>query len=301
MTRIAHIVAATDFSSHAERAVRRGALIARRLKTDLHLIHVANPMVMFQGDELSFGAHSHYQHTYLEPSKQQLEALAETLRAEYGIAVQTALPVGRPHTEIACCAAIKPGSMIVVGTRGEGGLLNLLLGSTASRLLRVASCPVLVVRNEALTEYRQVIAAVDFSSGASSVPLLAHCIAPDAQVEVLHVLDLLQEARMRQVGFDDASIAQYQKDAHTSAEAKFQQILPDVKADYITTRLVTGYPPEKICERAAELTADLIVLGRQGRNGLEDWLLGSVSKDVVSAAPCDVLLNMNGIPGSGNH
>lgn len=294
MTRIAHIVAATDFSSHAERAVRRGALIARRLKTDLHLVHVASPMVMFQGDELSFGAHSHYQHAYLEPGKQQLEALATTLRAEYGIAVQTAMPVGRPHTEVACYAAIKPGSMIVVGTRGEGGLLNLLLGSTASRLLRVASCPVLVVRNEGLSEYRQVLTAVDFSSGASLVPLLAQCIAPDAQIEVLHVLDLLQEERMRQVGFDDASIAQYQKDAHANAEARFQQILPVDNTDRMATRLMTGYPPEKICERAVNLPADLIVLGRHGRNGLEDWLLGSVSKDVVSAAPCDVLLNMNG-------
>jgi nucleotide-binding universal stress UspA family protein len=292
MARISHIIAATDFSTHAERAVRRGAMIARRLKTDLYLIHVASPMVMFQGDELSFGAHSHYQHAYLEPSRQQLEALADSMGKEYGITVQIALPVGRPHTEIASCAATKPGSMIVVGTRGEGGLLNLLLGSTASRLLRVASCPVLVVRNAVLTEYRQVIAAVDFSIGAADLPLLAHCIAPDAKIEILHVLDLLQEARMRQVGFDADSINQYQKDAYTGAEARLMQMLP--AENYATTCLVTGYPSEKICDRADELAADLVVVDRHGRSGLEDWLLGSVSKDVVSAASCDVLLSISG-------
>ncbi|OZA29397.1 MAG: hypothetical protein B7X91_02080 [Hydrogenophilales bacterium 17-64-11] len=33
-----------------------------------------------------------------------------------------------------------------------------------------------------------------------------------------------------------------------------------------------------------------MVLGRQGAGGLEEWLLGSVSKDVAQAADCDVLL-----------
>ena len=53
---------------------------------------------------------------------------------------------------------------------------------------------------------------------------------------------------------------------------------------------LTGYPPEEICARAVTLGANLIVLGRQGKSDLEEFLLGTVSKDVASAADCDVLL-----------
>jgi nucleotide-binding universal stress UspA family protein len=51
------------------------------------------------------------------------------------------------------------------------------------------------------------------------------------------------------------------------------------------------FPPAAICQCIVDSHADLVVLGRHGHGGgLQDWLLGSVSKDVALAADCDVLL-----------
>jgi nucleotide-binding universal stress UspA family protein len=58
----------------------------------------------------------------------------------------------------------------------------------------------------------------------------------------------------------------------------------------VESHIESGYPSSRILESAADWHAELIVLGRQGRGGLEDFLLGSVSKDVAQAADCDVLL-----------
>jgi nucleotide-binding universal stress UspA family protein len=50
-----------------------------------------------------------------------------------------------------------------------------------------------------------------------------------------------------------------------------------------------GNPGRIICELARELEIDLIVLGRRGRSGVQELLLGSVSNYVNHHAPCSVL------------
>jgi nucleotide-binding universal stress UspA family protein len=56
----------------------------------------------------------------------------------------------------------------------------------------------------------------------------------------------------------------------------------------MSTRIVTGHAAEEIIREATEQKADLIVMGRRGGSRIERWLLGSVSKRVLSYAPCSV-------------
>ena len=51
-----------------------------------------------------------------------------------------------------------------------------------------------------------------------------------------------------------------------------------------------GNPGYQVCDRARDWQADLIVVGRHGRTGLTELLLGSVSNHVVHHAPCSVLV-----------
>ncbi|NOT67518.1 MAG: universal stress protein [Methylophilaceae bacterium] len=297
MHHISHIIATTDFSTAAERAVQRAALIAQQLGAKLHLLHVVHPLDMYPGPELSFDAQLYYREQILqEVNKNQTETLAASLRVQYGIPVKAITRIGRAHTEIACYAASHAGSLIVAGARGENTLLDLLLGSTATRLLHVADCPVLIVKNREAASYKQVIAAVDFSSGSADVPALARTVAPNADIEVLHIFDAKLEAHRNKAGMSEALQQKQRDSAQAQMEKQMDAILAEsisaapVASARMTGQILVGYPSASICERAKVLQADLIVIGRHSKSGLEDWLLGSVSKGVISAAKCDALL-----------
>ncbi len=51
-----------------------------------------------------------------------------------------------------------------------------------------------------------------------------------------------------------------------------------------------GDPGHQVCNLAQNWQADLIVVGRHGRTGLKEFLLGSVSNHIVHHAPCSVLV-----------
>lgn len=57
-----------------------------------------------------------------------------------------------------------------------------------------------------------------------------------------------------------------------------------------------GSPGREICHQAQQWRADLIIVGRRGRSGVIEALLGSVSNDVIHHAPCSVLVVQGVIP-----
>src|SRR5688572_20920410 len=71
-----------------------------------------------------------------------------------------------------------------------------------------------------------------------------------------------------------------------TGEARARLLSRHVEARYHETR---GEPADQLVEKATELGADLVVVGRRNRNPLRA-LLGSVSSRVVRRAPCDVLV-----------
>jgi nucleotide-binding universal stress UspA family protein len=63
--------------------------------------------------------------------------------------------------------------------------------------------------------------------------------------------------------------------------------LDGINADFVLTH---GAPGRSICAFAKEWQADLIVTGSQGKSGLSELLLGSVSNYITHHAPCNVLI-----------
>jgi nucleotide-binding universal stress UspA family protein len=94
-----------------------------------------------------------------------MERLAEEasrLRGE-GIDVRPMLREGYPPDEIVGAATTLPADLVVMGSRGHGGVKHLLLGSTAARVVQRAHTPVLVVSRhaqQALEEMRGALAIV---------------------------------------------------------------------------------------------------------------------------------------------
>ncbi len=82
-------------------------------------------------------------------AEKTLEARATELH-QRGIKASWRVRVGQPFEEIVKAADEERFDMIVLGTHGRGGLDRLLLGSVADRVIRVARCPVLTVRERKL-------------------------------------------------------------------------------------------------------------------------------------------------------
>jgi nucleotide-binding universal stress UspA family protein len=55
-------------------------------------------------------------------------------------------------------------------------------------------------------------------------------------------------------------------------------------------KIAVGHVAEQIIRAATQEAADMIVMGHRGKSLVERWLLGSVSKRVISYAPCSVLI-----------
>ena len=293
MQKIQHIVAATDFSSPANAATARAALLAKESNAELHLIHVVHPLDLYVGSELSYDFQMHYQQVQQQSIKTQLESLAKQLREQFSISVHASNRIGRAYTEIANYAASVNADLIVAGAHGENSLLAKLIGSTALRLLKLAKCPVMIVKNAHLPmqPYQQVVAAVDLSPGSSEVPALATTVAPGANIELLLIFDSNQEAHLHKAGIDQALLTEYREKALKQAENRLDDMLSAQNNLKMTRQILSGYPPEVICAHAKSQQADLIVIGKHNKKHLEEWLIGSVSKGVAYAAHCDVLLN----------
>jgi nucleotide-binding universal stress UspA family protein len=68
-------------------------------------------------------------------------------RAPRGVAVRGVVRVGVPAEEIVRAAEAEGAAMIVMGTHGRGGVQRLMVGSVVDRVLRTATCPLLLVRD----------------------------------------------------------------------------------------------------------------------------------------------------------
>jgi nucleotide-binding universal stress UspA family protein len=105
-------------------------------------------------------------------------------------------------------------------------------------------------------------------------------------------LTVLHAVQPRFSSFDRAAeIAQAKKSARRGALALFARVRQRVGTDVsLTTEVVTGDPVDAISRRAAELAADLIVVGSNQRGALDRLLVGSVSEGIMRRAETPVLV-----------
>ena len=149
MQHFKRILVPVDFSTHSEAAVRLAADLARRYEGALDLVHVFEPIAYPLPDG------------YVLFTPLQLNELVAQLEKQLASMKTMALAAGAPQVEThvrqgACatdiCDFAKDSAfdLIVMGTHGRSGLSHLLLGSVAERVLRMAPCPVLTVKADAV-------------------------------------------------------------------------------------------------------------------------------------------------------
>ena len=138
----------------------------------------------------------------------------------------------------------------------------------------------------------KILIAIDGSdfSQAALKSLLARPWPPNTEVKVMHVVEPPSLLIGREMGGYDPEIEIVWKALREQAKdlvEKAAEKLRGVKFN-VSTELVEGDPKSQIIDTANEWRADMIVLGSHGRTGLNRFLMGSVSQDVVRHAHCSV-------------
>lgn len=142
------IVVGTDFSVCAARAIAFAASLATSQGSRVHLVHVLSEPV----PALDVAGALPYLDTrtrqeWEEVSRKHLEREAKALEKR-GVPATSELLWGRPSDALVEAAERQKASLLVVGTHGRSAFEKFLIGSTAERVVRRASVPVLTVREK---------------------------------------------------------------------------------------------------------------------------------------------------------
>ena len=151
------ILLATDGSSEAELATRTAVDLAQKTGSELHVIHVldvaqiaklqagaTDPQRVEQPDPLLEEA---LERLSEQRGKEVLDTEVERVRSAGGTVAQAYLMMGGVAREIVHLAEDLGAGLIVMGSRGRGGIRRALMGSVSDSVVRHAHCPVLVVRH----------------------------------------------------------------------------------------------------------------------------------------------------------
>lgn len=135
----------TDFSAAAEEAWRTARRLAQSLGAELVLVHVFVEAPLYSESPFSGRRLREVYESARGWAEEKLEQWAGEARAS-GLTVRTKFRTGMPYQEIVMAAGECDADLIVMGTHGRGGVERALLGSVADRVIRLAPCPVLSVR-----------------------------------------------------------------------------------------------------------------------------------------------------------
>lgn len=146
MLKIKKILVPVDFSDYSAKAIQYGAEFARTFGAEFIACHVLEMPVY--PVSVGMGAVPPIMTDDIMPDvKRRLKETVAELAGD-GLEVTEVVREGTPFVEIVQFAKDEGVDLIVMPTHGRTGIAHLIIGSTAERVVRKASCPVLVVRDE---------------------------------------------------------------------------------------------------------------------------------------------------------
>lgn len=287
------IITATDLSAPSRHAAQRAALLAKASGASMTLAHIVGGSAL---DDLRRWLADDSQATGAieADARRHLQELAAELGRSQGIDVHTHLSIGHPVEQVVRHADEVDAGLLVTGTRGAGFFRGVVLGSTAERIAKRSSRPVLMVRQLPHEPYRRILVPVDFSAWSRSAIELAQRVAPQATLVLMHAVEVPFEGKMRVAGVAEDAVLRYKLAAQREALQRLRELAADAGLDADRVRLSTpggADPWMLIVQDEQEHDCDLVVIGRQGRHALDEFLLGSTTRSVIAEGAADVLIS----------
>lgn len=287
----APILCGTDFSATATEAVDIAAALARRLGTDLVLVHVDEFYGLAPVDPKIFEPALSEKHQALRDDANRLRNL--------GTQVKEKLLSGSPFDQVLTAAREATARLIIVGALGHGLARRLLLGSVAERTAEASPVPTLVVRPKSTLaawiegkHVLKILVGYDFSAASDAALGWVNELGKIGKLETNVLYTNWPPDEARRLGYEGplplaANPEEIQKNLEGDLKERIARFLPKQKVTAIVEP-GWGTPEGYLFEMASLQKVDLIVVGTHQRQGLGRVLLGSVSRSVLHHAKVSV-------------
>jgi nucleotide-binding universal stress UspA family protein len=222
-------------------------------------------------------------------ARNALERIVAAL-SEEGAQANARVVVGDPAEQILAVAEAQRASLIAMSTHGRGGLSRWIRGSTAERVLRASSIPLLLSNPLGLAEprelaFRRILVPLDGSETAAQVLPLAASLGRLYDSELV-----LFYAYSAPVLADPLALplALPSREEAEQLLRSFASRIEGVRT--VVLRASPGSPAAAILDVAKAEGVDLIAMTTHGRSGVTRWALGSVAENVLRHAATPLLV-----------
>jgi nucleotide-binding universal stress UspA family protein len=267
------ILVPTDFSEQAENALKVAAMLARKFDAEIYLLHMME-IPMQQIDPIN--AHSDVPEAlfFMRLAHKKFEDLMESDYLQ-DITVYETVKADITFNEIKEACNEYDIDMIVMGSHGTSGLMEMFVGSNAEKVVRTSEVPVLVIKNEHKSfNINHFVFASDFKNDNRETYKQAVKLAEGFGAKI-HLL---------MVNTANKFITSYE------AQSRINDFISGQSFDNYTINIHNDVTIEQgILNFSKDIDADLIGISTHGRQGIAHFLNGSISEDLVNHAKRPVI------------
>ena len=267
------ILVPTDFSKHAEYALKVAAQIAKKNDGEIILAHILE--LPTSGNDAVSTAHEIPELMLFKNAA--INKLETIIKADYldGIKVSKIIQFEMAFDGIVKNGKVHNADLIIMGSHGANGFQEMFIGSNTEKVVRNSEIPVLVIkRNEETFSPSKFVFASDFSEEAKKPFEKVFAFAKSFGSH-LHLVNINTPNN-----FKSTKVAQQM----------IKDFLVGTDTTNITSHIYNDVNVEKgILHFAKSIDADLIGMSTHGRKGLSHFFNGSISEDLVNHAKRPVI------------
>ena len=267
------ILVPTDFSEHAEYALRVAAQIAKKVNAEIFLLHMLElPSQM--SDMTTKGAEGPEIIFAIKKVREQFQVAKEKPYLE-GIPITEAVQFAKAFEGIIESSKKNGIDLIVMGSHGASGFKDMFIGSNAEKVVRHSEVPVLIIKKE-IPDFNinKFVFASDFADEVkkpfAKVVEAANKFDAELNLVMINTPNSFKSTLVAQE-IMDKFVAQFQVNKYST------HIFNDANVE------------KGILNFANSIDADLIGMCTHGRKGLSHFFNGSISEDLVNHAVKPVL------------